>query len=237
MITRSASQKRRSSKSNGKVSIPKWTLADLLHRLGDVAPERIRLDVWPGHVTDEDCTESKDRFGCLCEMVDGVLVEKIMAWEEARLASALAHVIQTYLEQHPLGIVLGPDGPIRIESRLIRMPDVSFIAWARVPGDEMPPGPVMEVIPDLAIEVISRSNRPGEMAIKLREYFQAGVRVVWYIYFKQRTARIYSNPDTFSEIDLQGSFDGQDVLPGFRLKLQTLYDQAFPKRPKKKRGK
>ncbi len=208
-----------------------------MDRLGDVAPERIRLDVWPGRATDEDCTESKDRFGCLCEMVDGVLVEKVMAWEEARLASALAHLIQTYLEQHPLGIVLGADGPIRIESRSIRMPDVSFIAWDRVPGEEMPAGPVMEVIPDLAVEVISRSNRPGEMAVKLREYFQRGVRLVWFIYFKQQSATIYSGPESFHEIDLHGNLDGQEVLPGFRLKLQTLYDQAFPKKPRKKRGK
>jgi Uma2 family endonuclease len=208
-----------------------------MHRLGDVAPERIRLDVWPGRVTDEDCTESKDRYGCLCEMVDGVLVEKIMAWEEARLASALAHILQNYLEQHELGIVLGPDGPIRIESRSIRMPDVCFIAWDRVPGEELPPGPVMEIVPDLAVEIVSKSNRPGEMAVKLQEYFARGVRLVWYVYCKQQTARIYTSPDAFREIDLKGYLDGLDVLPGFRLKLQSLYDLAFPKNPKKKRRK
>ena len=218
-----------------KQTAVKWTFDDILHRLGDVAPERIRADVWPGQATDEDCTESKDRFGCLCEMVDGVLVEKVRGWEECRLASALLHLIELYLKERPLGIVLGPDGPVRVELRVIRMPDVSFISWDRVEGDEMPGGPVMEVVPDLAVEVISRSNRPGEMQVKLREYFQRGVRLVWYIDFKMRTARAYTSAEEFTDIPATGKLDGLDVLPGFSVKLPSLYDQAFPKRPKKPR--
>lgn len=210
-------------------------LADLLKRLGDVAPERIRLYPSPGLATDEDCTESKDRFGCLCELVDGVLVEKVMGWEEARLASALTFLIEQYLDNHELGIVMGPDGPVRVESTVIRMPDVSFISWDRMPGDSPPEGPVMEIVPDLAVEVISRSNRPGEMQVKLKEYFDAGVRLVWYLYAKDRTARVFTSLKRSTEIDLSGYLDGGDVLPGFRVQLQTVYDRAFPKRPKKRR--
>lgn len=213
------------------------TFGDILQRLGDVDPARIRLDVWPGRATDEDCTESKDRFGCLCEMVDGVLVEKIMGWEESCVASELAFLIRSYLKKHPLGIVLGPDGPIRVESKVIRMPDVSFVSWERTPGDEMPAGPVMEVVPDLAVEIISPSNRPGEMRVKLREYFAAGVRLVWYIDFQKRTARSYTSLAAFTDLGLADSLDGLEVLPGLRIKLQPLFERAFPQRPKKKRGK
>ena len=212
----------------------KRTFADILRRLGDVDPARIRADIWPGQVTDEDCTESKDRFGCLCELVDGVLVEKVMDWEESCLATALAGMIGDYLQAHPLGIVLGPDGPVRIDARVIRMPDVSFVAWERVDGDEMPEGPVMEAVPDLAVEVVSKSNRPGEMKVKLREYFRRGVRLVWLIDFQRRTARVYTSADKFTELPATGKLDGLDVLPGFSVKLQALYDAAFPKRPKKK---
>jgi Uma2 family endonuclease len=215
-----------------------WRLSDLIRRLGDVAPERIRLFPPPGQATDEDCAESKDRFGCLCEMVDGVLVEKVMGWNEARLASALAHLIENYLERHPLGIVIGPDGPVRVELRVIRMPDVSVIPWDRLPEDEdeMPHTPIMEIVPSLAVEMISPSNRPGEMQVKLKEYFAAGVSLVWYIYGQERYAKAFTSPKRFTEIGLDDYLDGRDVLPGFRLKLQTLYDQAFPRRPKK-RGK
>jgi Uma2 family endonuclease len=213
----------------------RWrTFAEILDRLGDVDPARIRADIWPDQTTDEDCTESKDRFGILCEMVEGVLVEKVMGWEEARLATVLAHLISDYLDRNPLGIVIGPDGPIRIESRVIRMPDVSFLSWEHLPGGEMPAGPVMEAVPDLAVEVISRGNRPGEMGVKLQEYFRRGVRLVWYIDFKKRTARAYSGVDDFTVIPTSGTLDGGDILPDFSVKLSSLYELAFPKPPKKK---
>jgi len=213
--------------------------AQLLERLGDVDPSRVRLIPQPGMATDEDCAESKDRYGRLCEMVDGTLVEKIIGWAEARLAATLARLIENYLQSHPLGIVLGPDGPVRIASRVIRMPDVSFIPWSRVPPefDSMPAGPIMEIVPDLAIEVISPSNRPGEMNVKLHEYFKRGVRLVWYLYHEQRLARAFTSPKRGTDVGLDDCLDGRDVLPGFRIKLQDVYDEAFPKRPKKKRGK
>lgn len=218
---------------------PDWNVADLLARLGDVDPQRIRLIPQPGFATDEDCSESKDRFGRLCEKVDGTLVEKVIAWGESRLAAELARLIGNYLQAHPLGIVLTADGPVRIESRVIRMPDVSFIPWARVPPefDEMPSGPVMEIVPELAVEVVSPSNRPGEMKVKLREYFDAGVRLVWYLYHQDRYLRAFTSPQRSTDAGLKDELDGRDVLPGFRVKLQDVYDQAFPKRPKKKRGK
>lgn len=216
-----------------------WTFADVLARVGDVDPARIRLNPRPGSATDEDCAESKDLYGCLCEMVDGTLVEKVMAWEESCLAAALARLIGNFLELHPLGIVLGPDGPVRIEPRVIRMPDVSFVSWQRVPPelDTIPAGPVMELVPDLAVEVISPSNRPGEMSIRLRQYFKRGVRLVWYLYHQQRTLRAHTSPKRFTEIGLAEYLDGGEVLPGFRITLQSVYDAAFPKRPKKKRTK
>ena len=40
--------------------------------------------------------------------------------------------------------------------------------------------PIPDLVPDLAVEVLSPSNTKHEMATKLREYFAAGVRIVWY---------------------------------------------------------
>jgi len=208
---------------------------DLLARLGDVAPERIRLHPWQDEISDADVAESKDRFGCLCELVDGVLVEKVMGAPESALATELSRMIKNYLDDHPLGMVTGPDGPVRFRARLIRMPDLSFFSWDRIPGDEMEVDAVLEIVPDLVVEVISPSNRPGEMRVKLGEYFDAGVRLAWFIDYKKRSARAYTSVDDVSALTLKDSLDGGDVLPGFRVKLQTLYDRAFPKRPKKGR--
>jgi Uma2 family endonuclease len=82
------------------------------------------------------------------------------------------------------------------------------------------------VVADLAIEFLSPGNTPTEMAIKLKEYFRAGVRPVWYIDLQCRRATVYRSLKDFTEIDESGTLDGGKVLPGFRIKLKTLFARA-----------
>ena len=70
----------------------------------------------------------------LCELVDGTLVEKAMGFEESRLAAELIHLVKSYLDRNDLGICVGADGMMRIAPGLVRIPDVSFVAWTRLPG-------------------------------------------------------------------------------------------------------
>ncbi len=62
--------------------------------------------------------------------------------------------------------------------------------------------------------------------MKLKEYFQAGTRLVWYIDPQTRSARIFTAPDQGVEIDASGKLDGRDVLPGFELRLGELFDRV-----------
>src|SRR5437868_13329164 len=89
------------------------TLADLLERLGDIPPGRVRYHPRPGDATEQDVVECEARFGRLCELVDGVLVEKAVGFYEARLALTLGFYLESFLTAHPLGIVLGADGLVR----------------------------------------------------------------------------------------------------------------------------
>jgi hypothetical protein len=52
------------------------TVAELLEALGDIPPERIRMHPWPGTATENDVLAAHARDKRLCELVDGVLVEK-----------------------------------------------------------------------------------------------------------------------------------------------------------------
>ena len=81
---------------------------------------------------------------------------------------------------------------MRIAPGLVRIPDVSFICWDRLPGRESPREPIPDLAPDLAVEVLSEGNTKAEMARKVREYFEAGVKLVWLIDPKKRTARVFS---------------------------------------------
>src|SRR5271165_2906597 len=134
------------------------TLADLRKRLGGVPLERIWFHPAPGTATEKDVIEAEDRENRLCELVDGTLVEKAMGFEESRLAGELLYLVKSYLDQNDLGICVGADGMMRIAPGLVRIPDLSFISWDRLPGRESPRVPIPDLAPDLAVEVLSEGN-------------------------------------------------------------------------------
>jgi hypothetical protein len=77
------------------------------------------------------------------------------------------------------------------------------------------------------IEAEARSNTSREMERKLREYFAAGVRLVWYIDPATRIAQVYTSADSQPErIDEDGALDGGEVLPGFRLSIREWFARA-----------
>src|SRR5688572_8677213 len=130
------------------------TLADLIHDIGDVPLERIPASPAPGTATEADvlaALEAADKR--LYELVDGVLVEKAMGYYESMLAGILVQLLWHYLDQEDLGIVLPADGALRLMPGLIRIPDVSFIAWERFPDRRLPRDPIPDLAPDLAVEV------------------------------------------------------------------------------------
>ncbi len=202
------------------------TLADLMRRLGGIPLERIWFHPAPGRATEKDVIEVEARENRLCELVDGTLVEKAMGFDESRLAVKLSHLVQSYLDQHDLGICIGADGMMRIAPGLVRIPDLSFISWDRLPGRESPREPIPDLAPDLAVEVLSEGNTRAEMARKVREYFEAGVTLVWLIDPRKRTARVISTVEKSVLIRAHQSLDGGAVLPGFTLLLSDLLDRG-----------
>lgn len=79
------------------------------------------------------------------------------------------------------------------------------------------------VAPDLAAEVLSKSNTPKEMSIKREEYFKAGVEVVWEIDPKKRTIDVYTEPTNPVTLGIDDTLDGGSVLPGFKLPLTDFF--------------
>jgi Uma2 family endonuclease len=205
------------------------TLADLLDRLG-VPPKRIRFRPPPGTATEADVLAYLNGEKRLCELVDGVLVEKPMGFYESVLAVILIGFLQAFREQHDLGIVSGPDGTLRLNPGLVRIPDVAFFSWERFPNRELPADAIPDLVPDLAVEVLSEGNTEPEMARKLQEYFRAGVRLVWYIDPRTRTAQVYTSPDDAHRVREDDALDGGAVLPGFRLTLRELFNRAGTRR-------
>jgi Uma2 family endonuclease len=206
-------------------------LADLIERLGGIPPERILLHPPPGTATEQDLINLLEApRKRLCELVDGVLVEKPAATKEALLAGIIVQIMWNHVEPKNLGVVIPADGPLRLWLGLVRIPDVSFVSLDRIPGEEFPDQPIASIIPDLAVEVLSKGNTPREMARKLKEYFQAGVRLVWLIQPKTQTAEVYTSPTKKRKVGKDQALDGGDVLPGFTLSLRQLFGRLKLKR-------
>jgi Uma2 family endonuclease len=209
------------------------TLADVLHRLGDVPVNRIPMRPYPGAATVQDVVNALEANNKrIYELVDGILVEKDMGLKESFVALHVGYKINVYLDKHDLGFVTGADGAMEIMPELVRIPDVSFISWDDVEGDEVPDEPVPNLVPRLAVEVISEGNTPGEMTRKLRDYFEAGVELVWLLYPKTQTAEVYVSPTEKRVVAKNQALDGGDVLPGFKLSLK----EVFQRKAKRRRG-
>jgi Uma2 family endonuclease len=202
------------------------TMQELLDELGNVPPSRVWLTPSPGTATEQDLLELTEKENRLFELVDGTLVEKAVGFEESRVAGWLVTLINLFLDAHGLGICVGEGGMMRIAPGLVRIPDVSFISWERLPGGESPKEPVPDLAPDLAVEVLGEGNTQAEMRRKLGEYFDAGVRMVWLIDPRKRTAHVYTSPTDSVEVRADQSLDSGQILSGFSVGLGDLLDRG-----------
>jgi Uma2 family endonuclease len=199
------------------------TLADLLNRLGGVPLDRIRFHPHPGTATVQDVIDIERQEGKLCELVEGVLLEKAVGYTESRLAMFLGGLLNVFVLPRNLGVVTGPDGTVELMADLVRIPDVAFTRWDRFPGRRVPAARVPRLAPNLAVEVLSQSNTPGEMLVKRQDYFAAGVEVVWEVDPRERTVQVYTSPTASTTLTSADTLDGGAVLPGFTLPLQDLF--------------
>lgn len=199
-------------------------LSDLLIDLGNVPLSRVRTEPSPGTATEEDLLLCNSN-GTRCELVDGILVEKIMGWRESLIACFLIELMRRFLRSNNLGLVTGPDGMMRILKSQVRGPDVAFVSWGRLPGGKVPTDRVPEIVPDLAVDVLRDGNTYAEMARKRREYFHAGVRQVWMVDINQRTVAVYHDITKYEVLNETHSLVGGDVLPGFEVSLAELFGE------------
>jgi Uma2 family endonuclease len=204
-------------------SPPIRTLADLLDRLGGVPLDRIRFRPYPGTATVQDVIDIQAHEDRLCELIDGVLVEKAPGFREAVLNAYLAYRVTGFVRQRNSGVVTGAGGAVELQPGLVRLPDLAFTSWDRLPGRCLPTAPVPRLAPDLAVGILHLDNTPGEMALKRQDYFTAGVRLVWEIDPDARTVDVYTSPAEVSRLTEADTLDGGAVLPGFTLPLRQLF--------------
>jgi Uma2 family endonuclease len=165
----------------------------------------------------------------LYEVVNGQFVElPPMSAQEVGLAGILLGHIWLFL---------GPNCPPWVVGEMLfhladdlpeRRPDVAYVSAERWPHRFIPRTRAWWVVPDLAVEVVSETNIAEEIQIKLHEYFRAGVRLVWVIYPEPACVYVYESPKAVKVLDRGDTLEGGQVLPGFTLPLDKLFEVLPP---------
>ncbi len=177
-------------------------------------------------IVEPDYENPPPNVGTLYEVVDGEFVEsKPMGAFETDLAGILLLALGAFLHGKELGRLRAEMlYLLRPEPRLARRPDISYVSFDRwAVSVTIPRQETWDVVPDLAIEVISPSNSAKDVLKMLTEYFEAGARRVWVVYPEERIIHDYASLDEIHVLRGDASLDGGDVLPGFSVKLADLF--------------
>lgn len=156
------------------------------------------------------------------ELIEGALSPMTPpGGEHGEIQANLIFAIRSFLAGTDLGTVYGEAGYLLHQNPdTVLGPDLSFIAAARIPADRTR---FLALAPDLAVEIISPSNSPGEIERKIAIYLQAGTRMIWVIYPRQRQVVIHTPgeaPSVFTEAD---ELPGGDVLPDLLIPVARIF--------------
>jgi Uma2 family endonuclease len=154
------------------------------------------------------------------ELVRGVLVVREPAGgRHGDVTMRLALELGNWVRSCDLGRIFaaGTGFTIARNPDTVRAPDVAFVRKGRLPHP-VPRG-YLELAPDLAVEVFSPDDRPGEVLAKVGDWLSAGAQLVWVVDPARREARVYRADGTGAVVPGEGVLDGESVLPGFTCPL------------------
>jgi Uma2 family endonuclease len=163
----------------------------------------------------------------LYEVVDGQIVElPPMGVYETDIANLLAEAINAHARKGRLGRAFHELlFRIDVDRKLKRRPNLAFVSGAKWPfGKRVPDAEAWDMVPDLAVEVVSDTNGANEIIVKVNDYFRTGSRLVWVVYPVVRQVYVYSSATNVRILAETEDLDGGDVVPGFRLSLKRLFE-------------
>jgi len=182
-------------------------------------------------MTAEELWDMPDIPGKQLELVRGELIEVPTPGAIHNvIADVIRHLLRVFVTERRLGIVFGDNTGYVLHRGpdTMRIPDVSFVAWERVPETGISEGTWL-IPPDLAVEVVSPNDHANDVYDKAREYVESGVRLVWVLWPKRRAVSVHARDEKTAELGPDDTLDGGNVLPGFSVRVDELFE--IPTRP------
>jgi Uma2 family endonuclease len=158
------------------------------------------------------------------ELVDGELREmNPPGWEHGEIAGNILGELRSHVLKSKLGkaasevsyrLVEGPD--------TVRVPDVSFVRADRLPRTGRVSG-FWPGAPDLAVEIVSPTDRYSDVAAKIHEYLDAGTRMILVVDPPRRTITVHRSRTDVAVLTEDDVLDGGDVVPGWKLPVRDIF--------------
>jgi Uma2 family endonuclease len=160
----------------------------------------------------------------LWEVIDGELIAMSPTGRlHLRPLANLFFALFGFVRPRQLGEVLMPDTGVVLSERplVVRVPDTGFIRAERLHDvDDMG---YFRVIPDLVVEIVSPSDRAGQVIAKALLWLEAGATVVWSVDPESEAVTIFKAGQAPRVLTIDDTLDGGEVLPGFALPLRELF--------------
>lgn len=179
---------------------------------------------WPP-LTAEQFAQLPDDPFWRYELVRGRVVrEPPVGVPHGSVAAQVARFLLEFVEPRGLGSVRVESGYVLArDPDTVRGPDVSFVRRERL--ESYGAGGWGRTPPDVVVEVLSPSDRPGKVQEKVQDYLAAGCSLVWVVDARRRTVTVHEPPGAARVVGEHESLDGGAVLPGFRLPVLRLFTQ------------
>ncbi len=161
----------------------------------------------------------------LYEVVNGEVVEQPPMGAYAHLlAHCLYDLLQPFVNRHQLGrAYVEMPFILQSEPRLERRPDVAFVLKQRLQGKRPRFRGAFDLVPNLAVEVLSPTNQCVDMDAKVLDYLDAGVQQVWVLHPETRRMYVHTSRSAVRVIGEQDLIEAADLLPGFSVRLGDVF--------------
>jgi len=144
--------------------------------------------------------------------------------KHGEIAMVLGSKLFDYVRAHRLGTVCAAETGFYLsrDPDTVRAPDVSFVAQERIPV-EADVHDYWPIAPDLAVEVVSPSDRAAEVLAKVAEYLEAGTQLVWVVYPQTQKIVVYRPSADVQMLSVGDTLEGGDVVPGFACPVAEVF--------------
>ena len=162
------------------------------------------------------------------ELINGQLERmRPPGFPHGRITLRLMTPLAQFVWDHDLGEVYDYSGfQLTVKPDTVLGPDAAFVSKERL-GEAVEdkgywPGP-----PDIAVEVLSPSDRPSRVSKRISLWFDHGVKQLWIVNQKNRTVTVYRSPSDATTFSGSDYLEAQDLLPGFRLSLDRIFSTSI----------